>query len=266
MLATIIPMTSTMPGMSSGTSMSFDPTLVALSFVISAFGSLAGLQSARRARTRAGGLSFAWFAAAAVSIGGGAIWSMHFIGMLAYHNDVTFSFNAGWTLLSLVVAIAASGTGLYIASRGMPSALRYLGAGLITGLGVAGMHYLGMYAMQMNASLNFRLWIVGLSLLIAVVAASVALFFAFTVTSVWATVAASVVMAVGICGMHYTGMAAAIVSPHLDLSRSSSAGVDPLSLALPVFGIASVLLFVLLFVVLFDDADRGGPFAVSQPG
>ena len=266
MLATSIAMTSTMPGMSSGTSMSFDHTLVGLSFVISVFGSLAGLLSARRARTRAGGLSFAWLAAVAVSIGGGAVWSMHFIGMLAYHYHVTFSVSPGWTLLSLVVAIAAFGAGLYIASRGKRSARRYVGAGTITGLGVAGMHYLGMYALQMNASLNFRLWIVGLSLLIAVVAASLALFFVLTVTSIGATVAASVVMAIGICAMHYTAMAAAIVSPHLELTTSSTASVDPLSLALAVFGIASVLLFVLLFVVLFDDADRSEPLAVPQPG
>ncbi|MEP6697498.1 MAG: MHYT domain-containing protein, partial [Pseudonocardiales bacterium] len=261
MLVAILPMASAMPGMSSGTSTAFDPTLVALSFVISVFGSLCGLQSARRARSRTGGASIAWLAAAAISIGGGAIWSMHFIGMLAYHSDVTFSFDITRTLLSLVVAAVASGIGLYIASRGQQSVLRFLGAGTITGLGVAGMHYLGMSAMQMNANLTYHGWVVAASLLIAVVAASVALFFAFTITRVWAMIAASVVMAIGICGMHYTGMAAAIVTPKLDLAKLSSPGVNPLSLALPVFGIASVLLFVLLFVGLFDDVDPSEPLA-----
>lgn len=264
MLMAISPGIFATSGMSSGISSSFDPTLVALSFVISVFGSLSGLQSARRARSRTGGASFAWLAAAAVSIGGGAIWSMHFIGMLAYHIQVSYSFNAGRTLLSLVVAVVASGVGLYIASRGHPSVPRYLGAGTITGLGVAGMHYLGMSAMQMNADVTYRVWIVGLSLLIAVVAASVALFFAFTVNRVWAMVAASVVMGIGVCGMHYTGMAAVVVSPKLSMNMSSSPGVDPLSLALPVFGIASVLLFVLLFVGLFEDADHGATLGLPM--
>ncbi|MEO6703385.1 MAG: MHYT domain-containing protein [Jatrophihabitantaceae bacterium] len=241
------------------TSTSFDPTLVGLSFVISVFGSLSGLQSARRARMRTGGASFGWLAAAAVSIGGGAIWSMHFIGMLAYSNDVSFSFDTTRTLLSLIVAVGASGLGLYLASQGEQTVPRYAGAGLITGLGVAGMHYLGMSAMRMNAGLSYHGWIVLLSLAIAVVAASVALFFAFTVTRVWATIAAAVVMGIGVCGMHYVGMAAAIVTPRAELASASIAGVDPLSLALPVFGISSVLLFVLLFVGLFEDADRAEP-------
>jgi NO-binding membrane sensor protein with MHYT domain len=239
----------------SSTSTTFDPTLVSLSFVISAFGSLCGLQSARRARYRSGRAAFGWLTAAAISIGGGAIWSMHFIGMLAYTINLSFSFNISRTLLSLVVAAMSSGTGVYIASRGRPTVTRFVGGGTVAGLGVAGMHYLGMSAMQMNASLSYRTWVVALSVVIAVVAASLALFFAFTLTRGWAMVVAAVVMGIGICGMHYTGMAALKVSPHLTMTMTS-AGVDPLSLALPVFGIASVLLFVLLFVGLFDDAER----------
>ena len=88
---------------------------------------------------------------------------------------------------------------------------------------------------------------------IAVVAASVALYFAFTVRRAWATVAAAVVMGIGICGMHYVGMFAAVVTPRADVSAFPAGGLNPLSLALPVFGIASVLLFVLLFVGLFED-------------
>jgi NO-binding membrane sensor protein with MHYT domain len=247
--------TTAMPGMGTTSVSSFDPTLVTLSFVISVFGCLTGLQSARRARDRVGTASFVWLAAAAVSIGGGAIWSMHFIGMLAYHNDVSYSFNITRTLLSLVVAIVASGVGLFIASQPEPSIPRYILGGTFAGLGVAGMHYLGMAAMQMNADLTYRAGEVGLSLVIAVVAASVALYFAFTVRRAGATVVAAVVMGAGICGLHYTGMFAAVITPRTDLSSSAVGGVSPLSLGLPVFGLASVLLFVLLFVGLFQDAD-----------
>ena len=245
-----------MPGLSA-TSTSFDPALVALSFVISVFGSLTGLQSARRAREHSGAASFAWLAAAAVSIGGGAIWSMHFIGMLAYQNGVSFGFDITRTLLSLLVAVLASGAGLYIAGRSEPTVARYLVGGTVAGVGVAGMHYLGMSAMRMNADLTYRPGVVGLSLVIAIVAATVALFFAFTVRRAWATAAAALVMGVGICGMHYTGMFAAVVTPLPNLATSAFGGVNPLSLALPVFGITSVLLFVLLFVGLFEDSEPG---------
>jgi NO-binding membrane sensor protein with MHYT domain len=246
--------------------MSFDPTLVLLSFVISFFGSLCGLQSAARARNRSGRVSFAWLSAAAVSIGGGAIWSMHFIGMLAYRTNISFTFGPPLMLLSLVVAVAASGVGVYIASRGQPTVLRFTGAGTVTGLGVAGMHYLGMAAMRMNASLTYRGAIVILSVVIAVVAASLALFFAFTITRLSVMIGAAALLGVGVCGLHYTGMAAAIITPHAN-SVSAPSGVDPLSLALPVFGIASVLLFVLLFVGLFDEQPSGRPrAAVPQAG
>jgi NO-binding membrane sensor protein with MHYT domain len=246
-----------MPGMRA-TASSFDPTLVALSFVISVFGSLTGLQSARRARDRSGGVAFAWLAAAALSIGGGAVWSMHFIGMLAYHNGVSYSFDLTSTVLSLVIAVVASGAGLYIAGRPRPTMPRFILGGTVAGLGIAGMHYLAMSAMRMNADLTYRPGVVGASLVIAVVAATIALSFAFTIHRTAATLLAAVVMGIGICGMHYTAMFAAIITPRPDITVSPSGGVNPISLGLPVFGIASVLLFILLFIGLFEDVDGSG--------
>ena len=247
-----IPSMPAMAGMNTTVS-SFDPTLVALSFVIAVFGSLTGLQTVRRAVDRTGPAFVGWLGAAAASIGGGAIWSMHFIGMLAYHNDVSYSFDITRTLLSLVVAIVASGVGLYIAGRSQPTIPRFISGGTVAGLGIAGMHYVAMSAMQMNADLTYRPGVVGLSIVIAIAAASVALGCAFTVRGAWATAAAAVVMGIGICGMHYTGMLAAVITPRPGLALSTGTGIAPLTLALPIFAIASVLLFVLLFVGLFED-------------
>lgn len=246
-----------MPG-SRTASMSFDPTIVGLSFIISCFGSLCGLQSARKARSQTGGARAAWLICAAVSIGGGAIWSMHFIGMVAYQTDVSYSFGLPYTMASLLVAVVASGIGIYFVSRGAPTAARLISAGTIAGLGVAGMHYLGMAAMRVNADVTWRGSVVIISVVIAVVATSLALFFAFTITRLWAMIAAAVLMGIGICGMHYTGMVAMVMHTRPN-AVATSTGVDPLSLALPVFGISSVLLFILLFVGLFDDSDRRLP-------
>jgi NO-binding membrane sensor protein with MHYT domain len=207
------------------------------------------------ARSQTGDARLAWLICAAVSIGGGAIWSMHFIGMLAYQTNVSYSFGVPYTLVSLVVAVLASGIGIYLVSRGTPTASRLIGAGTIAGLGVAGMHYLGMEAMRANADVSWRASVVVISVVIAVVATSLALFFAFTITKLWAMLAAAVLMGIGICGMHYTGMVAMVVHTRPNAVVAST-GVDPLSLALPVFGISSVLLFILLFVGLFDDSDR----------
>lgn len=240
---------------------SYDTTLVILSYVISVFGLLSGLQSARRARNRTGAAAFGWLAAAAVSIGGGAIWSMHFIGMLAYQSAVHFSFDTTRTAASLAVSIIAAGCGLYIASRGAPTVPRIAAGGTVTGLGVVAMHYVGMSAMRMNAALSYRIWIVALSVVIAVAAASTALFFAFTLRTVWAMTLAAFAMGIAVCGMHYTGMAAVMLTPHTHVSAIS--GVDALSLALPVFGISSVLLFILLFVGLFQDAEEGELFVTA---
>jgi NO-binding membrane sensor protein with MHYT domain len=242
-------------------SSSYDPTLVGMSYVIAVFGSLTGLHSARRVRTRSGRAAVGWLLAAAISIGGGAVWSMHFIGMLAYQSDVQFAFDATRTLASLVASVLAAGAGLYVASRGEPTALRIVSGGIITGLGVCAMHYLGMSAMRMNADLTYQPEIVAASVGIAVVAASAALMFAFTLTKTWAIVAAAFVMGIAVCGMHYTAMAAAVITPNHQMSAMS--GTDALSLALPVFGISSVLLFVLLFVALFEDADEGDLFAAA---
>ena len=105
-----------------------------------------------------------------------------------------------------------------------------------------------------------RLWIV---LSIAIVAATVTLFLAFRIRRLWAAAVGAIVMGVGICAMHYTGMVAATFAPPTALAANAPGGVNPLSFALPVFAIASVLLFVLLCVGLFEDSDRSGATAAA---
>jgi len=231
---------------------SFDPALVLLSFLISVFGSWCGLACAARVRRRTGRSAMVWLLAAAVSIGGGAIWSMHFIGMLAYQSHVVYTLDLKVTLLSLVAAIGSSAIGMAIATslRGLWG---YVVGGLVTGGGVCVMHYLGMSAMTMNADMQWRPAVVGLSILIAVVAAGLALYFALNLRTVWVMVVAAVVMGLGVCTMHYTGMLALTVAPATDLDLGARAGTDPFSLAMPIFGISSVLLLVLLFAGLFDE-------------
>lgn len=250
-----------MPAMPEAVSFgSFDPALVVLSFLISVFGSWCGLTCAGRARRRTGRASVAWLLAAAASIGGGAIWSMHFIGMLAYESHVVYTLDVPVTLLSLVAAIVAAAVGMTVAIR-VRGALGYVLGGVITGLGVCVMHYTGMSAMTMNAAMDWRPTVVGISVAIAVVAATLALYFALNLERTWVMVSAAVVMGLGVCTMHYTGMLALMVTPstHVAHVGVASGGTDPFSLAMPIFGISSVLLLVLLFAGLFDESGDAEP-------
>ncbi|SDJ66263.1 MHYT domain-containing protein [Microbulbifer yueqingensis] len=188
----------------------YDLSLVALSYVISALGSFAALQlvtaipeavtgdDRRRAILVAG-----------LAMGGGAIWSMHFVGMLALQTEMSMAYDVAGTLGSVLVAVAACTLGLAIVGTGIFSFDRLLPASVFMGAGVAGMHYSGMEAMLMPARIEYDLNIMIISVVIAVVVAYAALWMAFQMRGHWQKIASALVMGVAVCGMHYTGMAAA---------------------------------------------------------
>ncbi|MBT8078121.1 MAG: PAS domain S-box protein, partial [Gammaproteobacteria bacterium] len=142
------------------------------------------------------------------------IWTMHFIGMLAFNLPMALNYDVGITLLSLLVGMAASAFAIFVASRKKNSLVRIAVSGLALGAGIAGMHYTGMAAMQMDAAIAYDPKIVGLSIAIAVAAACAALWIMFTLVEnrsrylVLMKIGAGLIMGVAICGMHYTGMAA----------------------------------------------------------
>jgi len=157
-----------------------------------------------------------WLAAGALSLGSG-IWSMHFVGMSAYsmpmHMHMTFS--ATLTLLSWIPAVLASALALYVITLPKVSAKTVASSALIMGAGIFAMHYGGMYAMQMHPGIEYNTLLVILSGVIAVVASGAALVICRKVRDVPPQYAlafkvlAALVMGAAICGMHYTGMAAA---------------------------------------------------------
>src|SRR5260370_7836062 len=134
----------------------YDPLLVGLSYVISVFGSYTALQLAiaiPQARTWTGVISSV--TGAAVAIGGGAIWSMHFIAMNAADLGVPVAYDAFLTFASLIVGVAACGVGLFIVGRSDGGPFNLPLGGVLTGLGVALMHYTGMAAMMMPAKITY---------------------------------------------------------------------------------------------------------------
>lgn len=236
---------------------SYNWFLVSLSFLVAVFGSFTGLQITNGMKSSSSGPSPLWIIAAAVSLGGGAIWTMHFIGMLAYQVPMDIGYLPGPTFASLAVAIISVGIGVYIAVSGKLSVVRLLGAGLFTGLAVAGMHYLGMEAMVMPGStMTYDKTLVGVSIAIAIVAATVALWLAVNLKGTAIMLGSAVVMAVAVCGMHYTGMAAMKMAHNHDAEQTIiENSLSPMTMGLFIF-CASMLLLVICLIMSLNQLSK----------
>ncbi len=186
--------------------------LVLLSYAVSVLGALTGLFVASYIRREHGGAHFGWLLLAAVLIGGCAIWSMHFIGMLAYDPGTPIAYDTRLTGISLVIPIVFAFFGLYCVTRWWENLPAILIAGVITGLGVASMHYTGMASVRIEAYMHHDPFIVGLSVVIAILASIAALYVVVHVRGPL-RYASSLVMGLAVCGMHYTGMAAMELEP-----------------------------------------------------
>lgn len=192
---------------------SFEIWLVALSLVVAALGSYAALSLASRIPDASRGRAWRWQLGSALTMGT-AIWSMHFVGMLAFRLPIPLAYDTGYTIISGLSAVAASLIGMAMVSGSHPRPSHFIVGGLVLGFGVCVMHYTGMHALLMEPGIRYNWGMVALSALIAVTAAVVALILVFRVsrnhdTSLGGRLAAAGVMAAAIAGMHYTGMAAA---------------------------------------------------------
>lgn len=182
----------------------YDWLLVALSFLIAALGSYVALYLALDDND-GGKKTFS----PALALGGCGIWAMHFIGMTAYKTPLRVSYSLLPTLFSLVVVIAITMLGFRIALSGAGKIANLVMGGTVIGAGVVAMHYSGMLAMDIRASFDWHWPTIIASVVIAVVAATVALWLAFNVKTNNQRMQAATVMGVAVCAMHYTGMAAA---------------------------------------------------------
>jgi len=224
----------------------------ALAYAVSCLGAFLGLRCVTRARAHDGRRRASWLALATVSIGATGIWAMHFIAMLGFTiPSQTILYNVPLTIASMLLAIVVVGVGLFIVGYGDGGRNRILIGGVIIGIGVAGMHYLGMAAMNMPDSMHYNLPLLVLSVVIAVVAGTVALWIGTWVSGWAATLGAALVMGVAVTGMHYTGVAALHVYASGDSSMSSMGGADGASFLFPlIVGISMVTLILTLIVSL----------------
>lgn len=243
-----------------------------LSYVMACVGAALGLRCMVRALAATGRAKRNWLINGAVAIGTG-IWTMHFIAMLGFHvtgSDVRY--DVPLTVLSLVVAIVVVGIGVFAVGYSRSKALAVLVGGLIAGLGVAAMHYVGMAAMRLSGMVSYEPAIVALSVAIAVVAATAALWATLNIRGPMAAFGASLVMGVAVSAMHYTGMAA--VNVHLHEAESLVVGASPMQFIFPLTVLLGSYLFLTsAFVAISpsvptksDAADfEGAPEDLAEP-
>jgi diguanylate cyclase (GGDEF)-like protein len=234
---------------------SYDLWVVACSLLVASFASYVALDLAKRVRGTEGRVATQWLIGGSIAMGSG-IWCMHFVGMLAFSLPIALGYGAGLTAISWLAAIASSAVALYLASR---EKLRWhhVSAGALTmGLGITAMHYIGMAALDIVPGITWNWQLVIASVVIAICASATALeiFFLLRKASgsrgLQCQIGAAALMGAAICGMHYTGMAAASFS--VGSICLSADGLSEHSVGSLVVVSAVVLLMLTLFTSHLD--------------
>jgi PAS domain S-box-containing protein len=236
---------------------SYNYLLVALSVLIAIFASYAALALAGRVTAASGWTRVVWLLGGAGAMGTG-IWSMHYIGMLAFILPIPVAYHWPTVLLSLLAAILASVVALGVVSRQKMDTFRALSGSVLMGAGISSMHYIGMAAMRLPAVCQFNSFLVVLSVVFAVLISLAALWIVFHFRDEkrgigWKKLAGAAVMGVAIPVMHYTGMAAASFTPS-GMSANLSRAVNISTLG--TVGIAAVTFTVLGLALLTSWMDR----------
>jgi NO-binding membrane sensor protein with MHYT domain len=236
----------------------YGPLTPVLGYVMSCMGAFLGLRCTTRARPFRGTARARWLLLGGVSIGTTGVWLMHFIAMLGFTiPGETIYYNVPVTILSLLVVVGIVCIGLLIVGFGRDRYTSLILGGVITGIGVAVMHYLGMAAMRMPGRIAYDPGLLIISVVIAIVAATAALWAALELQGIGTTLAASLIMGLAVSGMHYTGMAAMRVFPAngpAGMVMGSAGGATAESFLLPLILGITVISFVLTATIALSPS------------
>ncbi|GAB1544499.1 hypothetical protein NUACC21_71750 [Scytonema sp. NUACC21] len=237
-----------------------DLRLVLLSIVIAVLASYTALDLAGRVKTTKAKVRLAWIIGGATVMGIG-IWSMHFVGMLAFSLPIPMVYDVLTVLFSIVPAIVACGGALFLTSRQSLSKRQLLIGSVLMGVGIASMHYIGMAAMRMDATTHYNPLLFLLSVAIAISASMAALWISSelgtqsTKNNRLSKILSALLMATAISGMHYTGMASASFAPTKAKSLVANGGMETTFTWLAV-GIGIGALVILSFTLLASFVDQ----------
>ncbi|MAA74054.1 MAG: hypothetical protein CMN28_05055 [Salinisphaeraceae bacterium] len=248
----------------------FDYSLVTLSVLVAVAASYVAIDMTGRISAATGRVEMGWRFGGAFAMGMG-VWAMHFIGMLALELPFAVSFDLRVTALSMLAAIVASYFAFRLVSLAAMTWYDMLFAGLMMGLGIAVMNYVGLRATQLTPDIKYDLLLFIASVLYAVLASLAALWLAFQFRDgdrrnrLTVKLGASVVMGLAVAGMYYTAIAAARIPADAVSLASGLFAVSRGGLALNVTIIVMAILTIALMVSVFDArlASRTGRLLVS---
>ncbi|KTD41790.1 MHYT domain-containing protein [Legionella parisiensis] len=233
----------------------YSPGLVFLSYIVAVLASyvaldlVGSLRTEHRKRAR-----YFWLVGGAFAMGAG-IWSMHFIGMLAYVMSMPMKFELTWTVASLLAAVLASALALFILQKENYSLAHLIFGGVIIGLAIATMHYMGMEGMKTHVNIHYLPGLFILSIIIAVTAAEAALWLSLRTNQgtsrrqFYTKLVSALIMGIAICGMHYTGMEAAVFTPLMTYPMSQS-HLEIISTYYMPFFIAGTTILILILALI----------------
>jgi signal transduction histidine kinase/CheY-like chemotaxis protein len=245
----------------------YDIRLVILSVAIAILAAYAALDLAGRITAARGTRRIPWLCGGALAFGIG-IWTMHYIGMAAFHLPVEIQYDYPTVLASMLAAVVSSGIALYIVSRKTMGWVAAVAGALLMGSGIASMHYMGMAAMRLRATCSYSPVLVSLSVIVAIVISFAALWLSFRLREDnvsgwnWRKLGSAVLMGLAIPLMHYIGMAAAHyrAGPPMNADFSHTISVTALGLS----GIVSSSLALLGMVFFTATLDRRMTLQATQ--
>ena len=237
---------------------SYDIKLVILSFVVVVFASYTAIDLTGRIIKSKDRGKIAWLVGGALSMGLG-IWSMHFIGMLAYKAPMTIQYDPGLLILSVCIAVAASFVSLYVLSRPSMSKKKLLMGAVIISLGILVMHFIGMAAMRMEAMIDYNIPLVVSAAVIALITSTLALRVACYYKnhhpdSMGGKLLSASIMGLAVAVPHYTAMAAVEYHTHGSAGPAES-GLSHGTMLL-VAGISLAVVFIQILVSISIAIDK----------
>ena len=231
-------------------------SLVLFSVVVAVLGSFTAIVHAQRMQQSHGRAALVWMAAGGITLGL-SIWAMHFMGMLAFHLPIEVTYELPLTALSLLAAVASAMLGFHLLRGEHLPRTKVLAGGLVMGLGISGMHYLGMAAMPMEPPIQHNLAVVLLATGIAVVASVAALLLLHQgrregSAALPRQMASALAMGLAIAGMHYTAMQDMHIAANA-VCRTSALDLPPELVAVALGAGMVTLLVSGLLAALFDQ-------------
>ena len=237
---------------------SYETSMVVLSYLISALAGFAFLRLvARIAELGDGQVRYLWLGGGALTMGLG-VWAMHFVGMLAYRLPIPVTYDALVTAVSAVPAVLASAVAIHVVARPTITMPRLLVGGASMGAGIGIMHYTGMAAMRFDAFVRYDPALFATSIVVAVALAILALQVTFwskrrsaANPTLGPEILGALIMGLAVSGMHYTAMTSTLCIPRAAGGRGVL-GLDPTVFAFMTAGVATLVLLLAIFAVIFD--------------